>query len=452
MSAKCIVSLFILLATSVLAQNSTSPYSTIGLGEQSGVDHFVYSGIGGNRINYVSPTVLNSYNPASYSFIKPQYPVFSAGLSSRFSTFESNGATQKNATTALSELAFGVSFAKRFGLAFGLKPYSKRGYSFSQTFPVSTDSIRHEYLGSGDVNRAFLGLSVTILDLDTFQLKWSVGANLSSLFGTVKNERRSYLLATTSTAGGIEYNSTRIKTFHYELGTIITKKFNGGHLVTLAATYQPEQQLTAYQNTQLFLTTLDIANPNTYILTSQTGEAKGKVIIAPNLTIGGAYSFSLRDKARNNKTRNSELSVFASYNTTDWSKFSTAFRDTLVNPGYKSTSSINIGIQYRPETDLLANSVAPKFFERMTYRAGYYTKTLPYVFNGTQLNEFGTSFGLGLPILADKTESSIQLGVTYGKRGTNQTGSLNETFVGFNIGFIIAPSNADKWFVKRKLD
>jgi hypothetical protein len=376
--------------------------------------------------------------------------LFSAGVSSRISTFESNGLTQKNSTTALSELAFGLSFARRFGFAFGLKPYAQRGYSFSQSFALGPDSIRHEYLGTGDINRLFFGFSAKLIDFDS--LKWSVGTNLSSIFGTVNNERRSYLINTNASAGGIDYNSTRLKTFHYEIGTILTKQFKGGHLVTLAGTYEPEQQLTAYQNSQLFFSTQDVTNPNTFSLITQTGETKGTITIAPNLTFGAAYTFSLKDKARNNKTRNSEFSLLASYNITDWSKFSNNFRDSIVNPGYKKSSGFNIGFQYRPETELLANSVAPKLFERMTYRVGYYNRTLPNTFNNVQLTEFGTSFGLGLPILADKTESSIQLGITYGKRGTTQAGSLNETFIGFNLGVVIAPSSADKWFVKRKLD
>ena len=103
-----------LICSAAYAQENSSPYSSYGLGEKGGIENAAISGVGNNKVNFISPSILNISNPASYSYIKQQYPIFSVGLSSRFSTFQSNGATQKNATTGLSELAMGFSFAKRF--------------------------------------------------------------------------------------------------------------------------------------------------------------------------------------------------------------------------------------------------------------------------------------------------------------------------------------------------
>ena len=420
------------------------------MGEKGGIENATLSGVGNNKVNYISESILNISNPASYSYIKNQYPLFSVGISSRFSTFESNGATQKNATSGLSELAMGFSFAKRFGLAFGLKPYSKRGYSFSQQYALGSDSVQYDYVGSGDISRAFAGVSVHILNFDS--LKWTVGANFSSLFGTLNNERRAFLLGSTVTTGGINYKTTRLKTFHYEFGTVIHKQFTNGHSLTLAGTFEPLQALTAYENDQLFSSATDVTDVTTYSLIKETGEAKGKITIAPSYSVGFDYSIRLKDNAKNNRVRNSEIKILGSYSSTNWASYKTEFRDSSSTPGYPTTSEFNIGLQYRPEIDLLGKSVVPKFFERMSYRVGFYSRTLPYSFNNTQLSEFGTSFGLGLPILTEKSESSLQFGLTYGRRGTNEAGSFNESFIGVNIGIIIMPSIADRWFIKRKLD
>lgn len=450
MIKKLIVPFLFLFCSAAIAQNNISPYSSYGLGEKGGVENATLSGVGNNKVNYISESILNIANPASYSYIKNQYPLFSFGISSRFSTFESNGATQKNATSALSELALGFSFAKRFGLAFGLKPYSKRGYSFSQQYALGTDSVQYDYAGTGDISRAFAGVSVHILNFDS--LKWTVGANFSSLFGTLNNERRAFLLGSTVTTGGINYKTTRLKTFHYEFGTVLHKQFSNGHSLTLAGTFEPLQALTAYENDQLFSSATDVSDVTTYSLIKETGEAKGKITIAPSYSVGFDYSIRLKDVAKNNRVRNSEIKILGSYNSTNWASYKTEFRDSSSTPGYPSTSEFNIGFQYRPEIDLLGKSVVPKFFERMSYRVGFYSRTLPYSFNNTQLSEFGTSFGLGLPILTEKSESSLQFGFTYGRRGTNEVGSFNESFIGLNIGIIIMPSIADRWFIKRKLD
>lgn len=447
---KLIVPFLIFFCSLARAQENSSPFSSYGLGEKGGIENAAISGVGNNKVNFINPSILNISNPASYSYIKNQYPIFSIGLSSRFSTFESNGLTQKNATTGLSELAMGFSFAKRFGLSFGLKPYSKRGYSFSQQFELGDDSVKYDYLGSGDISRAFAGFSVHILNFDS--LKWTVGANFSSLFGTLNNERRAYLLGSATTAGGISYKTTRIKSFHYEIGTVVKKQFLNGHSLTLAATLEPLQQLTAYENDQLFTTLSDVSDVNTYSLVQQTGEGKGKITIAPSYAVGFDYSIQLKDIAKNNRIRNSEIKVLGSFTASNWSSYKTNFRDTSISPGYPNTTEFNLGVQYRPEIDLLGKSIAPKFFERMSYRVGFYSRTLPYSYNNTQLSEFGTSFGLGLPILTEKTESSLQFGFTYGKRGTKEVGSFNESFLGVNIGIIITPSTADRWFIKRKLD
>lgn len=447
----CFVASFGSLFFSVaIAQENSSPYSAYGLGEKGGLENAAISGLGNNKVNFISPSILNISNPASYSYIKNQYPIFSIGVSSRFSTFESNGATQKNATTGLSELAMGFSFAKRFGLSFGLKPYSKRGYSFSEKFALGSDSVQYDYLGSGDISRAFAGFSGHILNFD--KLQWTVGVNFSSLFGTLNNERRAYLLGSTSAVGGVSYKTTRIKSFHYEFGTVLKKQFLNGHSLTVAGTIEPLQQLTAYENKQLFSSSTDVTEPSTYSLVQETGEVKGKITIAPSYTFGFDYSIQLKDNAKNNRVRNSEIKILGSFNSTNWASYQSKFRDSVSTQGYPNTTEINVGIQYRPETDLLGKSITPKFFERMSYRIGFYSKTLPYTFNNTQLSEFGTSFGLGLPILTEKTESSLQFGFTYGKRGTKEVGSFNESFVGVNIGIIITPSTADRWFIKRKLD
>ena len=430
-------------------QNTATPYSSYGIGERGGIDNAVFSGLGNNTVNMIAPEILNHYNPASYSYLKHQFPLFSAGFSTKFSTFTSGDVSQKNNKTTLNELALGMSFAKRFGFAFGLTPYTKRGYSISEKFAVGTDSVRHDYIGTGDINRFFGGFSVQILKFDS--LTWSVGVNLSSLFGTVQNERRAYLINTVSTAGGIDDKTTRLSTFHYEIGTVFTKQFKKGHSLTLAGTLEPMQDLTAYQNERLFFTTTSIDNSNSYQLISQTGEQKGTIKLAPTYQVGFDYTYAFNDTVKN-RVRKSEIKFLGSYSSTTWSQFETRFNNSTLNLNYPNTTSIHFGLQYRPQTDF-STGTKPSILERMSYRIGYFNKSLPYQFNNKQLTEFGTSFGLGLPILTEKKmQSSLQLGITYGKRGTNEAGSLNETFLGVNIGIIISPSESDRWFTKRKLD
>jgi hypothetical protein len=39
-----------------------------------------------------------------------------------------------------------------------------------------------------------------------------------------------------------------------------------------------------------------------------------------------------------------------------------------------------------------------------------------------------------------------------GQKGTGQSDSLKEQYIGFKFGMVFSPSNFEKWFRKRKLD
>ncbi len=62
----------------------------------------------------------------------------------------------------------------------------------------------------------------------------------------------------------------------------------------------------------------------------------------------------------------------------------------------------------------------------------------------TQLNEFGISFGLGLPLR--RSLSSINLGIEIGRFGKVSNNLVKETFFKFKLGI----SMHQKWFEQRK--
>jgi hypothetical protein len=64
--------------------------------------------------------------------------------------------------------------------------------------------------------------------------------------------------------------------------------------------------------------------------------------------------------------------------------------------------------------------------------------------NDESINEFGISFGVGLPV--GKLFSNANLGFEYGKRGTTSQNLVQENFFNFQLSL----SLNDRWFVKRK--
>ena len=73
--------LILFFGTVAMAQtNINSPYSSLGLGELSGLDHAVSSALGNTTITLQDSTLLNFYNPATYSALGQGQPLFSFGV------------------------------------------------------------------------------------------------------------------------------------------------------------------------------------------------------------------------------------------------------------------------------------------------------------------------------------------------------------------------------------
>ncbi|MCO5260982.1 MAG: hypothetical protein M9916_12655 [Crocinitomicaceae bacterium] len=445
------IALILFVCFSIVANAQlNSPFSSYGVGERTNSLHSVFSGMGNHHVSYDNPSVLNTSNPASYSFVRYQFPIFSLGISNRLS-FNNDGTTKEfNNATNISEIAFGMSFAKRFGLAFGFKPMYKKNYSFAEQFPLMSDSVRYEYEGKGALNNAFIGFSANILNYDS--LKWSIGGNVGVLFGGITDERRSYIVNPLNMAGGNETKRQQVKSFHYEIGTLVQYQFKKYNKLTLGAVVEPIQNIKSVYDRQLSYSASDVTNPNTYYLLKETGEIKGKIIFATSYTVGASYTRNFIAHKKDGTERKPQIMFSFGYNGTDYSKYREIYSDTTFSYGYKNASNYQFGVQFVPETQIVGSAI-PKLFERSSYRLGFYYSTLPNLYLGSQLKEWAVTCGFGLPVLVDKRlDSSVQLGIGVGKRGAMTTGSLNETFVTINIGLFIAPSINDRWFIKRKVD
>lgn len=442
--------ILVLIGGVAISQNtSNSPYSSFGLGEHGGMDHAVFSALGNSTITMIDSTVLNFYNPSSYSSLSKGQPIFSFGISSRLSNYSENGVSSFGNITSIQHFAIAFPFAKRFGLAFGLKPYSRRGYEFSSRNAVGEDSLYYNYSGSGGINEAFLGASVMALNFKGAKI--SIGGNAGYLFGNVTNTKKSGLIVsgTDSYSGGISTKKIDTRSFHYELGLHYSQRIKKQHEIGLSAIVEPFQKINGSYEDGLFYSS-DIDNHNIFDTLSLNDTLSGNISNVPTYTVGFNYNFRFKGRKGQNNELNSVISAYGSYKESDWSIFENTFEPEFSNTFLK-TSKMTFGIQYVPETDFITNKVVTKFYHRIKYRIGVYQFTLPYQRNGEQVSDFGTTFGFGLPIVVQNSLSSINFGFTIGNRGVSDPQVLKEQYYGINLGISIAPGT-DRWFVKRKLN
>ena len=90
------------------------------------------------------------------------------------------------------------------------------------------------------------------------------------------------------------------------------------------------------------------------------------------------------------------------------------------------------------------------YWSVVDYRLGAnYTNTYLKI-NGTNINQYGISLGLGLPIPNERRGSyyKVNIAAEIGRRGTLDNSLVREGYFNLHIGFTIN----DKWFQKYKFD
>lgn len=450
---KLSVALFIAITGNLALAQSTanSPYSSFGLGELGGLDHAVFSALGNSTITLQDSMVVNFYNPSSYNTLADGQPLFSIGLSSRISNYTENGLSYNNSVTAMQNLTIAFPFAKNFGLAFGLKPYSRRGYEFSSRTQINDDSLYYNYSGKGGISEVFVGFSANVINQKSTRL--SLGGNAGYLFGTVSNLRKSGLIESsvvgTDYAGGVSSKSIRAGSFHYEIGLSFEQRIKEKHLIGVYAVIDPLQKIRGTYEEGLFFTS-NINNPLGYDTLSFNDTLSGNITNIPTYTYGLKYTLNGKGRKGQTNELNSEISFHLTYSMSEWSKYNDRFDPNFTNT-FHNTSKFTFGVQYTPETSFIANQTSTKYFHRMRYRVGTYYSTLPYESNGQQFKDFGTTFGFGFPVTIQKSLSSINVGFAVGNRSTSDSQALKENYYGINFGLSIAPGS-DRWFRKRKLN
>lgn len=429
-----------------LSQQTThNPYSAYGMGEENYSEQAASMGLGQTGISYFDSTFLNLTNPASYTLLGTGQPVFSTGLNGHLSFYEQGTQNLFRGLGQIDHFALGFKLKKHFGLTFGLKSFAKRGYNIQETNMAGTDSLEYTYLGKGGLQNAFIGLASNLLKLKSTTL--CVGANVGYVFGTSTNERRSRLINGSNVTGGVDYNTLRLSSLYIESGLFLRQQFGKRHQLVLAGTFEPKQQLSATKDEFLFFGI--VGNPNSYDTLYSSERVTGKVTSPTRLGFGGSYTFWFNDLRKNNTARNSELSLHANYSMSTWSEFTTTFSN---NDALLDCARMNVGVQYIPERKFLENAVSSKFLERIRYKAGYFTGSLPYAFGGVQMKEQGVTFGIGMPIISQNSLSSLQFGIALGERTTGVENAFKEQYIGLQFGVCIAPGIYERWFRKRKLD
>ncbi len=421
MIKKLIVFASILFSIASWSQDNTaSPYSYYGLGEIKFKGTEDIRSMGG--LGIVADSVhLNLLNPASYS--KLRYSTFAIGSTSTFTTLETNTANEKAKRTNLNYVAIGIPMNK-FGFSFGLMPFSAVGYKIENNTTNSSDNTERNKraTGNGNINRFFVGSAYSI------NKKLSVGIDINYNFGEVETEFvESIYSPIVLQLRSREKSTSNITGLSFNTGLFYNTKLNEKYNIFTSFTFSPEAKLTS-ENSRNIATI--IYNVNGTELVSNPSQDipvdDQKLIIPAKYSLGGGIG------VKNKWLVGTELTF------TENSKTTNRF-GPIDGVTYENSARIAFGGYYIPKYDSFSS-----YFNRVTYRAGFRYENSGLVLRNESINDYGMTFGLGLPVGLSK----INLGFEYGKKGTTAQNLIQENYFNINVGF----SLNDLWFRKREIN
>jgi hypothetical protein len=220
-------------------------------------------------------------------------------------------------------------------------------------------------------------------------------------------------------------NYIEVGDLFFEFGAQYNKDIGRNLTLGLGAVYMPQQLIKA---TETYLARTYFGDATSVGLFKDT--INSRIENQGNLTLPQKIGFGVMLRKGNN------WMIGADYEWQNWSKYK-AFG---VTDSLQNSMRFSLGGEYKPKRTGGVGS----YFENVTYRLGVrYNQTYLNLRN-TKINEFGISFGLGLPL--PRSYSSINLAVEIGKRGTTAFNLLQENYIRFTLGVSIK----ETWFIKRK--
>lgn len=468
----------------LLAQKgSQSPYSSLGLGELSTEGYAVFASMGGVALANTDSTVVNSFNPASYASIVRNFPILQVGMNGRLSNFSTTATASNQRHFGLNQFQLGLPIKKHWGVGLGLKPYTFTGYTITNYSVESSDtsSVAIDE-GSGGVRIANFGIAYKPLNTyktdQIITLKvaskdstgrmvaktevkgtrfqhLSIGLSANYLFGTSQHlSSYEFIPSTASIFNSRVVEGLRVSGLSYEAGVQYQFGFNGDKYArnfSFGATYSPAADVRAFQDLYSY----------SYVGSFYRGES---VIVVDTVQFINndqgsvkkpeAYGFGFQYSIRPYKS-NSILKVAADVKMEKWSTFYTRFSDVQLAGGMKDRLSVGLGLEWTPKSGIYAFDNNVSFMQRLHYRVGFnYTQTELLIENNLGQNigidNYGMSFGLGIPILVGNSFTNINFGASLGNLGTTENGLIQEKYMGLYFGISLTPPLAERWFLKRK--
>ena len=428
MIKKIVIAIVCVATTGLYAQDGTvSPYSFFGIGDlrsTSTVENQMMGGIG----VYTDSIHLNLRNPASYGELgldlldKVGLVTYTVGLSNKQITLKSFTEEQKSSVTNLDYLALGFSLGKGLGMGFGIMPYSSVGYNLVDERANGSQPLTNVFNGEGGVNRFYYSIGYQ------FMKDFSVGVTANFNYGNLESERLQQIEDVQF--GTFDRRNSQVNGFDFNYALNYTPTFKDKYTLHASARINTQGNLVSKNDRRIgsfsVATGGNIEEVNVNLDAQNLRNTELKIPTTTTLGLGYGEDF--------------KWFLGAEYSFQGLSSFENPFLG-VDNITYKDASSFAFGGFYTPD-----HSSFTSYLKRVTYRAGLRMDKTGMVVNDVDINNFGITFGLGLPL--GRSYSNLNIGFEAGRRGTTRANLIEESYFKINVGL----SLNDFWFQKRKIN
>lgn len=422
MIRKIVIAILCCVASGIYAQNGTaSPYSFFGIGDLRSSGTIENQMMGGISV-FADSIHINLQNPAAYG--KLLFTTYAAGITHSQITLESFSAEEKTQITNLEYLALGFRLRKNLGLGFGVAPFSSVGYNIvSRSINGNGAEVTNVFAGEGGLNRVYASLGYQATK------NLSVGATMNFNFGTLDGRRVQSV--ENVQFGTLDRRSSRVNGLAFD--------FAVNYSLPLKNKYK-------FYSSVVVKTQANLVSENTQEIGSFDQSTGTEIeVVDVNLEASGLRNTELKipttTKLGLGFGKDRKWFLGAEYSFQALSDFSNDFL-AVSNFRYEDANSFAVGGFFIPNADSFSG-----YFKRIAYRAGVRVSNSGMIVNDTEINDFGITFGVGLPL--SRTFSNLNIGFEIGSRGTTTADLIRENYFKVNLGISL---NDTFWFQKRKLN
>ncbi|MDQ2721323.1 MAG: hypothetical protein M3Z26_16390 [Bacteroidota bacterium] len=396
------------------AQNNSSPYSVLGIGDIENSYFNRYTGMGGASVALADARYINNSNAASLTAFLPRFYTFE--ISARYKQiFYSGGSVQapndKTSDLQMRRINLAAKITKHWGSSIGLMPFSTSSYSFSayKTIQGTLQIIPTAYEGEGGINQLYWanGYSIT--------KNTSIGITSSLLFGSLTQTESIQTGNAASTL--ITTSKNYLYNYYFNFSILTKKKLNNHWLSTYGLTFTPKTPL--HSNYTVNVTDSSGAVVKNGIANDGYFTLPMGVNLGVALIKDGKYTFSVNAKSQywNNLNYSGQ-----NYQLVNNNRISIGFQNSNIQKNYYN------------------QSYEKAFFQMGLYAGNSYLKV-----NNQQITDFGASIGYG--------RNSSRSGLGYiaalevGRQGSTNTSVLSQNYVNltFTFSFLDLLSSSKKY-------